>query len=85
MDASRVSVATADRSVIRAVVVESEGMFVAECREIAVVTQGPSLDELLRNLREALGLYMSDEDTGALALAPELRLHVSFETSAFAP
>ena len=35
-------------------------MFVAECREIAVVTQGPSLDELLRNLREALGLYMSD-------------------------
>lgn len=70
------------RSVIHAVVVESEGQFVADCLEVAVATQGPSLDELLGNLREALELYMSDEDPVVLGLTPEPRLLISFETSA---
>ena len=75
----------AARSVIHAVVAESEGRYVGECLEAAVVTQGASLDELLGNLREALSLYMSDEDPVLLGLAPELRLLISFETSAHAP
>ena len=70
------------RSVIHAVVAESEGLYVAECLEAAVVTQGASLDELLGNLREALSLYMSDEDPVVLGLAPEPRLLISFETAA---
>ena len=73
------------RSVIHAVVVESEGQYVADCLEAAVVTQGASLDELLGNLREALALYMSDEDPAVLGLSPEPRLLISFETSAHAP
>ena len=73
------------RSVIHAVVVESEGQYVADCLEVAVVTQGASLDELLGNLREALELYMSDEDPVVLGLTPEPRLLVSFETSARSP
>ena len=73
------------RSVIHAVVVESEGHYVADCLEVAVVTQGASLDELLGNLREALELYMSDEDPVVLGLTPEPRLLVSFETSARSP
>ena len=75
----------AARSVIHAVIVESEGKYVADCLEVAVVTQGTSLDEVLGNLREALDLYMSDEDPVVLGLAPEPRLHVSFETSAHVP
>ena len=73
------------RSVIHAVVVESEGQYVADCLEAAVVTQGASLDELLGNLREALALYMSDEDPAVLGLSPEPRLLINFETSAHAP
>ena len=73
------------RSVIHAVVVESEGQFVADCLEVAVATQGASLDELLGNLREALELYMSDEDPVVLGLTPEPRLLISFETSARSP
>ena len=73
------------RSVIHAVVVESEGQYVADCLEVAVATQGASLDELLGNLREALELYMSDEDPVVLGLTPEPRLLVSFETSARSP
>ena len=73
------------RSVIHAVVVESEGQYVADCLEVAVATQGASLDELLGNLREALELYMSDEDPVVLGLTLEPRLLVSFETSARSP
>ena len=73
------------RPVIHAVVVESEGHYVAECLEVAVVTQGASLDELLGNLREALDLYMSGEDPVLLGLALRPRLLISFETTAYAP
>ena len=54
----------------------------AECLEVAVVTQGDSLDETLRNLREAVELFMSDEDPAALGLVAAPRLSISLETTA---
>ena len=70
------------RSTIHAVVVEEEGRYTAECLELAVVTQGNSLDETLSNLREGVDLYMSDEDPASLGLTPRPRLILSLETSA---
>jgi predicted RNase H-like HicB family nuclease len=35
--------------------------YIAECREIAVMTQGQTLDEITLNLREAVELYLEDE------------------------
>ena len=67
---------------IHTVISESEGAYVAECLEVAVVTQGDSLDETLRNLREAVGLFMSEEDPASLGLAANPRLSISFETTA---
>jgi predicted RNase H-like HicB family nuclease len=52
--------------------------------EIAVVTQGRSLDETLANLRSALELHLDDEELALAGLAPSPRLVVSYETSAFA-
>ena len=52
------------RQSIHAVVVESEGLYVAECLEIAIVTQGATLDETLAHLRDAIDLYMADEESG---------------------
>ena len=46
------------RSTIHAVVVEEEGRNTAECLELAVVTQGNSLDETLSNLRDGADFYM---------------------------
>jgi predicted RNase H-like HicB family nuclease len=40
--------------------------YIAECREIAVITQGQTLDETTLNLREAVELYLEDEDPAAL-------------------
>jgi predicted RNase H-like HicB family nuclease len=35
--------------------------YVAECLEIAVITQGNTLDELVDNLREAVALHLEDD------------------------
>jgi len=72
-------------SAIHAVVAESEGWFVAECLEVAVVTQGRTLDETLANLRSALALHLDDEELSRTGLSPAPRLAVSYETYAFAP
>lgn len=67
---------------IHTVISESEGAYVAECLELAVVTEGDSLDETLRNLREAVGLFMSEEEPASLGLVANPRLSISFETTA---
>jgi len=46
------------RDTVHAVVTRSRGWYVAECLEVAVVTQGHTLDELVTNLREAVGLHL---------------------------
>jgi predicted RNase H-like HicB family nuclease len=47
-----------------------ESGYVAECVEIAVVTQGRTLDETMRNLREAVALHLDGEDLAEFGLAP---------------
>ena len=75
--------AAAAASTIHVVVTESEGWYVAECLEAAVVTQGRTLDELVGNLREAVGLHLEGEDPVESGLAPNPRLSVTCEFSPF--
>ena len=82
--AARDSAQSEGISAIHAVVAESEGWFVAECLEVAVVTQGRSLDETLANLRSALALHLDEEELARTGLPPVPRLVVSYESSAFA-
>lgn len=72
----------AGESAIHVVIAESEGWYVAECLEVAVVTQGRSLDETLANLRSALDLHLDDEELARAGLTSSLRLVVSHETLA---
>ena len=53
--------------------------YVAECLEIAVVTQGATLDEVTRNLQEAVALHLSGEDLAVLGLAPHPTVVVTME------
>jgi predicted RNase H-like HicB family nuclease len=53
--------------------------YVAECQEIAVVTQGSTLDEVTQNLREAVALYLEDEDPNLLGFTDKPSLIVTFE------
>lgn len=53
--------------------------FVAECPELNAVTQGKDLDEVVRNLREVVGLALEGEDLAAMGFAPAPVIVVSME------
>lgn len=57
--------------------------YVAECLEIAVVTQGATLDEVSANLREAVALHLEGENLSELGLAPSPSIIVTLELEAF--
>ena len=75
------------RKTIKAVIYPGdESGYVAECFEIAVVTQGQTLDETIANLREAVGLHFRGENMEELGFVPEPALVVTYETDAdYAP
>jgi predicted RNase H-like HicB family nuclease len=64
---------------IKAFIHKGEGYYVAECLEIAVVTQGRTLDETIANLREAIALHLEGEDMAGFDLIPNPSLLVTLE------
>lgn len=56
-----------------------ESGYIAECVEVAVVTQGATLDEVTRNLQEAVALHLEGEDLAALGLVESPTLVVTME------
>ena len=70
------------RDTIHAVVTKDGNAYVVDCHEIAVVTQGKTIDEALVNLMEAVTLHLEGEDLAALGLEGLKRIHVSYELPA---
>lgn len=68
------------RDTVHAVVVRDGAWYVAECLEIAVVTQGRTLDETAEALREAVALHLEGEEVAALGLTASPRLLLQYET-----
>lgn len=68
---------------IKAFVRKGDTHYVAECLEIAVVTQGRSLDETIANLEEAVALHLEGEDSADFGLAPDPTLLVTLELEPF--
>jgi predicted RNase H-like HicB family nuclease len=67
---------------IHAVITKDAGTYVVDCHEIAVVTQGSTIDEALANLVEAVTLHLEGEDLAALGLGALKRIHISYELPA---
>jgi len=53
--------------------------YVAECLNLAVVTQGRTLDETVQNLREAIQLHLEGEDLAEMGLAPNPPVLITLE------
>ncbi len=53
--------------------------YVAECMEIAVVTQGATLDETVANLRAAVQLHLEGVDPAEFGLVPNPTLVATME------
>lgn len=58
-----------------------ESGYVAECVEVSVVTQGQTLDEVMRNLQEAVALHLEGENPADFGLAENPRLLVTMEVA----
>ena len=69
------------RDTIHAVLQRDGRHFVAECLEVAVVTQGRTADEVLANLEEAIALHLEGEDLRSLGLVAAPRLLVTYEVA----
>jgi hypothetical protein len=66
------------RDAIHAVAYRSEGFYVGECLEVAVVSQGRTLDELVANLQDAIGLHL-EGDRGIFGLTTTPWLVMTYE------
>ncbi len=64
---------------VKALIRKGEKYYVAECVEIAVVTQGKTLDETLANLQEAVALHLEGEDPAEFGLVREPTILVTKE------
>ena len=67
------------KHVIYARIYHGESQYVAECLDLPVVTQGKTLDEVTKNLREAVALQLAGEDLSQWDLAPNPSLIANFE------
>ncbi len=56
-----------------------EGGYVVECVEIAIVTQGSTIDETVQNLKEAVALHLEGEHPAEFGLREHPTLLVTME------
>ncbi len=61
-----------------------EKQYVAECLDLPVVTEAPTLDQLAANIREAIALHLEGEDLAELGLANDPTILATIELEAVA-
>lgn len=64
---------------IQAAVWQEAGWYIAEVPQLGIVTQATTLDELVANLREAVGLALEGEAPEELGLAPDAVILAAIE------
>ena len=61
-----------------------EKQYVAECLDLPVVTQAPTLDQLAINIREAISLHLEGEDLAELGFVNDPTVVATLELEAVA-
>ena len=72
------------KKTIQVRIFRGDTQYVAECLDLPVVTQAPTLDELASNIREAISLHLAGEDPADLGLAPDPVILAALELDAAA-
>ena len=67
------------KRIIQVRVFQGEKYFVAECFDLPVVTQAPTLDELMTNVKEAIGLQLEGENPTDFGLSRDASILATFE------
>ena len=67
------------KKIIQVRIVKGETQYIAECLDLPVVSQGKTLDEVTKNIQEAIELHLEGENLAELGFAPEPSVLASFE------
>ena len=67
------------KNIIQFSVVKGEDFYVASGVDLPIVTQGKTLDELTKNLKEAIELHLEGENLTELGLSPNPSVLVNYE------
>ena len=70
------------KRIIQVRIFRGEKQFIAECFDLPVVTQAPTLDQLMSNIKEAIALQLDGEDPADFGLAPDTSILASYELDA---
>jgi predicted RNase H-like HicB family nuclease len=65
-------------------VFRGEKQYVAECLDLPVVTEAPTLDQLALNIQEAIALHLEGEDLAELGLSNNPTILATMELDAVA-
>jgi predicted RNase H-like HicB family nuclease len=72
------------KRIIHVRIFKGDRQYVAECLDLPVVTQAPTLDELATNIQEAVSLHLEGEDLAELGVAANPTILASLELEAVA-
>lgn len=72
------------RRTIQVRIFRGERQYVAECLDLPVVTEAPTLDELTANIREAIALHLEGEDLAEAGISPDPTILATMELQAVA-
>lgn len=74
------------KKIIQVHIYKGEKYYVAECLDLPVVTQGKTLDELIKNLKEAITLQLEDENLADFGLIshPAVLVNLELDTQVYA-
>lgn len=67
------------KRIIQVYVSKGDKYYVAEGVDLPVVTQGKTLDELARNIEEAIELHLEGENPADFGIAPNPSVLMNFE------
>jgi len=67
------------KNIIQVHIFKGEKYFVADCLDLPVVTQGKTLDELAKNLRDAIALQLEGENPADFGFVQKPSVLASFE------
>ena len=72
------------KKIIQVKIYRGEKYYVAECIDLPVVTQGKTLDEVVKNIKEAIELHLEGENLKEWDIMPDYSILVNFELSSYA-
>jgi len=67
------------KKIIQVKIYKGEKYYVAECLDLPVVSQGKTLDETVKNIREAISLHLEGENLEDWGILPDFSILANFE------